>query len=53
MAKELKIARDLGELPVDRRHPAVMADITGSTQTDQAVGIIGAERPRFSRPPSH
>src|SRR5712672_3321818 len=42
MTKKVKLARNLRELPVNRRHPAVMADITSSTQTDRGVGIIGA-----------
>jgi hypothetical protein len=42
MAKKVKIARNLRELPVHRRHSAVIADITSSTQTDRGVAIIGA-----------
>jgi hypothetical protein len=42
MAKKVKVARNLRELAANRRHPAVMADITSSTQTDRAVAIIGA-----------
>src|SRR5260370_5578917 len=42
MAKKLKVAKNLMQLPVHRRHPAVMADITSSTQTDRGVAIIGS-----------
>jgi Mannitol repressor len=38
----MKFAKHLRELPEQRRHTAVMADITSSTQTDRAVAIIGA-----------
>lgn len=37
-----KHARTLQELPKERRHPAIVADITDASQTDRSVAIIGA-----------